>query len=131
MSNKKVFGRTIALFFSWRILLFLTAFLATLVITKFGGRFPYVDRVLTVTGLPSWVWGFGNFDGVHYLRLAQDGYSAQYSQAFFPLYPLLIRIFNFLPKGNLDANFFVDPSYFYTGLILSNIFFAASLYFFI
>ena len=128
MNNKKILAKILALFFSWRVLLFLAAFLATLIITKFGGRFPYVDRVLTVTGLPSWVWGFGNFDGVHYLRLAQNGYSAQYSQAFFPLYPLLIRVFNFLPKGNLDTNFFVDPSYFYTGLILSNIFFAVSLY---
>lgn len=36
---------------------------------------------------------FANFDGVHYLHIAQQGY-AQYEQAFFPLYPLLIRLFS-------------------------------------
>lgn len=131
MKNKGIFTRAVAYFLSWRLILFLAAFLAVLVIPVFGNRFPYVDRVLTITHLPPWVWGFGNFDGVHYLRLAQDGYVAQYSQAFFPLYPLLIRIFNFLPKGNFDTNLYVDPSYFYTGIILSSVFFVAALYFLI
>ncbi len=122
------FPKILSTFFVWRIFLFVFAFLAVFLIPVFGNRFPYVDRVLSITHLPGWVWGFGNFDGVHYLRLAQDGYSAQFSQAFFPLYPLLIRIFNFFPKGNLDPNFYTDPSYFYTGLILSSVFFIAGLY---
>ncbi len=37
-------------------------------------------------GSPRWT----NFDGVHYLSIAQHGYQ-QFQQAFFPLYPLLIR----------------------------------------
>ena len=128
MNAKGTFARIIKLFLSWRIFLFGIAFLSTLVIANFGNRFPYAERVLTVTKLPDWVWGFGNFDGVHYLRIAQNGYDAEYSQAFFPLFPLLIRIFNFFPKGNLDTNFFVDPSYFHTGMILSAIFFILALY---
>lgn len=103
--------------------------MATVFIVNFGNRFPYVDRVLSITGLPDWIWGFGNFDGVHYLRIAQDGYAAQYSQAFFPLYPFLIRLFNFLPKGGLDLNIYTDPSYFYTGMLLSVAFFVSALYF--
>lgn len=122
------FPKILSTFFVWRIFLFVFAFLAVFLIPVFGNRFPYVDRVLSITHLPGWVWGFGNFDGVHYLRLAQDGYSAQFSQAFFPLYPFLIRIFNFFPKGNLDPNLYTDPSYFYTGLILSSVFFIAALY---
>lgn len=107
----------VGLFLIWRVALFLIAILAVASIPQFGGRFPYSDQVLKVTGLPSWIWGFGNFDGVHYLRIAQNGYSAEYSQAFFPLYPVIIHFFTnvFLPKN--------QASYFFAGLILSNIFF--------
>lgn len=125
----------IKIFIVWRIVLFAVAFLTIFLIADFGARFPYYNTVLEPTKLPSWVWGFGNFDGVHYLRITQDSYSAQYSQAFFPLYPLLIRIFTeaniLLPKDpNLDTRIFVDPSFFYNGLILSNLFFLIALYFF-
>lgn len=125
----------IKIFIVWRIVLFAVSALAILFITDFGARFPYYNTVLEPTKLPSWVWGFGNFDGVHYLRIAQDSYSAQYSQAFFPLYPLLVRIFKeaniLLPKDpNLDTRIFVDPTFFYSGLILSNLVLLVALYFF-
>lgn len=127
-----MFSKIIALFLTWRIVLFLVAALASLFLPGFGNRFPYADQVLKITGLPSWVWGFGNFDGVHYLRIAQNGYDAQYSQAFFPLYPLLIRFFAdlnpFFQKNSiLDTRIYVDPSYFFSGLILANIFFLLGL----
>ncbi len=126
---KNTFVKILGYFSIWRIALFLVAILAGVLIVNFGGRFPYVDRVLTVTNLPNWIWGFGNFDGVHYLRLAQNGYSAEYSQAFFPLYPMLIKLFNFLPNGNLDLSLYTDPSFFYVGIFLSNLLFVFALYF--
>lgn len=126
---KNTFVKILGYFSIWRVALFLIAILAGILIVNFGGRFPYVDRVLTVTNLPNWVWGFGNFDGVHYLRLAQNGYTAQYSQAFFPFYPILIKLFNILPKGNLDLSLYTDPSFFYVGIILSNLLFVFALYF--
>ena len=129
MKDKNIFLKVLGYFSIWRILLFAAAIAAGLLIANFGGRFPYVDRVLTITNLPNWIWGFGNFDGVHYLRLAQNGYTAEYSQAFFPLYPLIIRLFNILPKGNLDLSLYTDPSYFYVGIILSNVLFVFALYF--
>jgi len=43
------------------------------------------------------VWA--NFDGVHYLSIAKNGYY-QFQQAFFPLYPLLIRFLGKLLGGN-------------------------------
>lgn len=127
-----MFSRIIGVFLVWRIGLFAVAFLALLFFPGFGNRFPYADQVLRITGLPSWVWGFGNFDGVHYLRIAQNSYDAQYSQAFFPLYSLLIRLFtDFSPFAHkdqmLDTRIYVDPSYFFTGLILSNAFFLLAL----
>lgn len=117
-------------FLIWRIAIFFIAFLSIYFLPVFGARFPYADRVLEITHLPYWIWGFGNFDGVHYLRIAQDGYLAQYSQAFFPVFPFLIRIFSFIfPRiPNLDTSIFTDPAYFYSGIIISNLFFLGALY---
>ena len=42
---------------------------------------------------------WANFDGVHYLSIAENGYY-QFQQAFFPLYPLLIRFLGKLLRGN-------------------------------
>jgi hypothetical protein len=125
-----MFKKILFAFLTWRVALFLIAFLSIYLLPVFGARFPYADRVLEITHLPNWVWGFGNFDGVHYLRIAQDGYFAQYSQAFFPLFPILIRIFSFIfPRvQSLDISIFTDPAYFYSGIILSNAFFLGALY---
>lgn len=35
---------------------------------------------------------FAHFDGIHYLRLVKNGYDDMGSQAFFPVYPLLVRM---------------------------------------
>lgn len=127
-----IFKKIFALFLTWRVVLFFIAFLSIYLFPVFGARFPYADRVLEITRLPYWIWGFGNFDGVHYLRIAQDGYLAQYSQAFFPVFPVLIRFFSFVfPRiSNLDTNIFTDPAFFYSGIVISNVFFLAALYVF-
>lgn len=110
-------------FVVWRLALFFVAFLAQYLIPVFGARFPYYDTVLQITRLPNWIWGFGGFDGVHYLKIAQEGYQAAFSQAFFPVYPFLIRFLNIFPRvPNLDTRVYVDPSFFYTAIILSNLF---------
>lgn len=115
----KEFKKIIGLFLIWRVALFAIAFLATFLIPKFGARFPYFDYLLVPTGFPSWIWGFANFDGVHYIRLAMMGYRAsEFSQAFFPLYPILI--------GSLS----LGDNPFLTGFLLSNIFFVGALYVF-
>lgn len=49
---------------------------------------------------------FGNWDGGHFLGIAKDGYSEKYQYAFFPLYPLTVKLFsqvipNFLTAGVL------------------------------
>lgn len=115
--NRSPAVKIFTIFLLWRIGLFIVAYLAILFIPQFGNRFPYWDQILEPTGLPQWIWGFGNFDGVHYLRIATMGYeSSQYSQAFFPLYPKLIEV---LSPVNME---------FITGLILSNIFFVLTLF---
>src|SRR5690242_7110394 len=89
--KRSEFLQIIGLFFIWRVFTFVAAAIAPKLLPAFGNRFPYVE-ILRETGLPHWIWSFGNFDGVHYLRIAKDGYAYQYTQAFFPLYPILIKI---------------------------------------
>lgn len=51
--------------------------------------FPYYYSLLTYVQDAAYaVWGY--FDGVHYLRLIEKGYVDVGTQAFFPLYPILV-----------------------------------------
>ncbi len=77
----------VAFFIAWKILVILFALLAVPLlplqeaftpITHFGLHFPYL------------LWIFGNFDGMIYMSIAQGTYHSL-ENAFFPLYPLLIR----------------------------------------
>lgn len=89
------------LFVFWRFSLFLVAFISPIIIPEFKDSFPYYHERLIATSLPHFLWSFGNFDGVHYLGIAKDAYAYQFTQAFFPAYPILIRIFAFFTFGNL------------------------------
>lgn len=107
-------------FFIWRLVLFISASIGERFLL-FTPRFPYSEILLQSTGLPQWIWSFANFDGVHYLTIAKSGYSAQFTQVFFPLYPFFIAIF---------YNIFPYLNHLIIGLISSNILFIASLIFF-
>lgn len=105
----------------WRLILFTVAFIGGLSF-KFTPSFPYSEALLQDSLLPSWVWSFANFDGVHYLTIAKSGYSAQFTQVFFPLYPLAINILHRLM-------YFVHPIL--IGITLSSVAFFLSLIIFI
>lgn len=109
--------KIVILFLIWRIFLFAVAGASPLFIHQFGARFPYSQERLVATKLPHFIWSFGNFDGVHYLGIAKEAYAAQYTQAFFPLYPILIKSVSFLTFGNLLVS----------ALLVSNISFLVSL----
>lgn len=109
---KKIF----LLFLTWRIFLFIIAILSPSIIPIFGNKFPYVG-LLESYHLPAWMWSFGNFDGVHYLRIAKDGYAYGFTQAFFPLYPILIKVVSYLTLGN----------YLISALLVSNVSFLIAL----
>ena len=78
-------------FIIWRVFLYGIAAL-TQASFPFSPQFPYSDIYMIPSGLPEWVWAWANFDGVHYLTIAQHGYMAQFTQVFFPLFPLLLRL---------------------------------------
>lgn len=62
------------------------------------------------------VYPWANFDGIHYLAIAKSGYTTE--AGFFPLYPLLIKVFSFFTDG-----------YFISGLLISSITFIFGLVF--
>lgn len=92
------------LFLTWRLLLFLPLFIAEKILTVRLG-FNYA-----LNG----VWG--NFDGIYYLTIAQSGYTPNLA-GFFPLYPLLVKIFS-IGESSIQ---------FYVALILSSVSFFLSL----
>jgi len=107
---------SVKIFFIWRISLFIFAWIGIHVL-PFKNSFPYVKEILQPFGNPLF-WSWANFDGVHYLGIAQKGYFAQFTQAFFPLYPLLIRWLNIFFNNLL-----------FSGLFISNFTFLSAIYF--
>ena len=97
----------------WRIGLLIVALAATSFI---GFFFPYpnFEWLIELGRKIPLVWTWGGFDGVHYLTIAENGYVAEHTQAFFPVFSQLIR----LVKGFLGVNILES------GLIVAN---AASL----
>lgn len=99
----------IIIFVVWRLLLFLIGIPGFSLLT-FKASFPKIDEMLISSTFPQWIWQWGNFDGVHYLDIAKNGYHGSGLQVFFPLYPLLIKI------GELIIN-----NYFASAFIISNL----------
>lgn len=97
-----------ASFLIWRLLLLALARFG-IKLLPFSFSFPYAETLLAPYGSPLF-WSWANFDGVHYLIIAKEGYY-QFQQAFFPLYPLLIRLLGKLLGINLLLS----------GLIISNL----------
>jgi len=73
----------------------------------FNPSFPYWETTLQPLA-PKWLWLWGNFDGAHYIKLAQFGYKEAFTQAFFPLYPALIRWFNFITQNGLISGLIIS-----------------------
>lgn len=59
----------------------------------YAPSFPYADTLLSSFSLPRSLYSWANFDGVHYLTIAQSGYrQVRFIQAFFPLLPIFITV---------------------------------------
>lgn len=105
-------------FLFWRVALFLVYPLSKIFLPyqpSFAG-----PNSLPFYYLPAWVYSWANFDGVHYLTLAQKGYfGTALIQAFFPLYPLVIRFLE-----TIQGNFLTS------GLVISNLSFLLVLFLF-
>lgn len=104
MSNLRIFKLALL----WRLALFAISIWVSDNIT-FTDSFPYRAERL-VPYAPQWLYSWANFDGVHYIGISLSGYSAQFTQAFFPLFPRLIRFLDVLNNPLI------------TGLVIGNIF---------
>lgn len=106
--SKKDFSFILYSFLSWRISLFVILF--------FAAKFLPLQQHFLGGGMQAylktpWLWAWANFDGEHYLAIAKDGYRLA-EQAFFPLYPLLIKFLG----GSV-----------WTGIVISNLSFFLAL----
>lgn len=82
-----VLARSLLLFIKILVSILIGAF--ALLHTPNLANFPYLDKI-TLNNLPQWIYSWANFDGVHYVGIAMQGYH-EFDQAFFPLYPHLVR----------------------------------------
>ncbi len=72
----------------WKLVIFLSAYLATFFISL---DLSFVPEYLRRRDFPYLIWTWGNFDGNHYIGIADRGYF-NYEYGFFPLFPLLISL---------------------------------------
>ena len=107
----------IPLFLAWRLFGFMFAYIATFTV-PYLGHFSH-PSTLAQYNVPQWVKGFAQFDGIFYLRIAQYGYS-QFEQAFFPLYPILIKVMAQI----------IGANYLATSLLITNVSFLVGLFVF-
>jgi hypothetical protein len=94
-----------------RLLTYLFFWITSIILLMVLGYFLLPSRMSPLPFLPDFyqhnflLWSWANFDGEHYLRIAQFGYttiSGQSQYAFFPLFPLLIKII-----GTVTSNYYL------------------------
>lgn len=116
--------RLFIVFISWRLILFIPLIIAYYFL-PFRSGFEYVTiwkftlQYFPVDSFLLYPWA--NFDGIHYLFIAGDGYNL--NGRFLPLYPLVIRGLSFLfgTGGTFGA------IQFFTAFLVANISFLLSL----
>jgi hypothetical protein len=108
MNWKKLFF----IWLSWSLVFGLLAIFADHFL-PYAPSFPYFDAVLPKFDWPRWIYSWANFDGVHYLTIAERGYKGiGLIQAFFPVWPGLVTIFSQITGLDLLLS----------GLLLSHVF---------
>ena len=106
MKNKKWL---IAIFIFWLLLIYIVAtIIAQDKILPYAPTFVGAEQ-LTGEKMPLVLYRLNSFDGVHYRGIAVGGYEmADLTQAFFPLYPLLIRGFTFIRMEAFAASLLIS-----------------------
>ncbi|MBI3620535.1 hypothetical protein HY214_05350 [Candidatus Roizmanbacteria bacterium] len=109
---KKIIAVTII----WRLLLFLPVIFGLLFIAYRNG-YSYTSPLSFFSNMPALLAAFANFDGVHYLSIAVNGYAD--NGRFFPLFPL-----------GIGALVKIGVTPLLAGLIIAHLFFITALFFF-
>jgi Mannosyltransferase (PIG-V) len=96
-------------FLATRIAIIVIAELASVIIGQRAGAHVQESSNLLLN-----VWG--RWDAVHYLQIASQGYQGT-DMAFFPLFPLLIKILGRLVGNHLVAGILISNASFFFGLL--------------
>ena len=105
----KEFKIALLVFVIWRVLITIVMAIAPLLL-PYRPSFANPEQISSFS-YPHWIAASANFDGLHYLNIAKEGYEKiKLSQAFFPLYPVLIKLLSSL-----------GFSLFFSGMFISNI----------
>lgn len=116
--NKKQFGRILGLYFGLRLLYFIVGAVSDTFLT-YAPSFAYGPQKLSLYHMPRWLYSWANFDGVHYLIIAEKGYiGTGLIQAFFPFYPAITSLVNFFIKNTIVSGLLVSNLSFLGVLIL-------------
>lgn len=108
--NKKRIVFILLAFLAWRFGLQTLTAVADRVV-PYAPTFPYSSTLLPQFTSIRAVYSWANFDGVHYLTIAEKGYKGTaLIQAFFPLYPKLMSF-----MGSSNGN------YLFSGLFISHV----------
>ena len=120
ISSMKPIKKILKYFLVWRILLFAPVILAGYLL-EYGISHPFFEityyKVLPEFLTPQIFTAWSNFDGVHYLSIAADGYRTE--ARFFPLFPIIIYVFSL-------GNIFYPVTYI-SALIVTNAIFLLAL----
>jgi Gpi18-like mannosyltransferase len=114
--SKKETWQVLIIFLFWLFALSFVSFLSSKLFT-FKPTFPYAYEFAKYRS-HDFFERLANFDGVHYLGIAANGYlHTELVQAFFPFYPFLMRsvdffVNNFLVSGLLISHFFALLSFY-------------------
>ncbi len=108
------FSLILLIFLTWRAFDNWILYIAEKTI-PYLGFFPY-PKELYDFGLSQVTSALANFDGIHYLLIAHRGYG-QWEQAFFPLYPLLIKYLTPVFNNGLLAGLVISNISFFLGII--------------
>lgn len=114
-------------FLIWRLLLFIPLIVSEKILEyrigyDYANIWKFINPYFPVSNPFFYPWA--NFDGVHYLLIAGNGYTNNLE--FFPLFPLIIRIVSFL-FGTTQTFGIVQ---FFTAFFISNNFFLLSIFVF-
>ncbi len=77
--------------------------------------FPHSSRASA-----NFLQNLANWDGQHYIGIAEFGYSEKFQYAFFPLYPLVIRAVTFFTKNYLISALLISFFSTFLGVLVLN-----------
>lgn len=107
MTRKNIVLICLCVFSIWRVSLFSIAAVAPHIL-NYRPTFVYPE-LLPQFIKTSWIYSWANFDGVHYITIAKEGYkAADLIQAFFPVFPLFMRATSFVMSNELVAGLFIS-----------------------